>query len=129
MMTPEGYEKKDIDRYLEGIGAYNVKPAMNGFGKSGVPDRIVCISGVFWGVEVKRDGKLPTPLQNTRMNEIRSAGGMATWGTAFKVVSEIESWRVQQGLAPYSAIATAGREEAGAKRKSRSGKAPRQAAH
>lgn len=102
MMTPEGYEKKDIDRYLTGIHAFNVKPKMAGYGASGVPDRVVCIAGVFWGIEVKRDGKMPTALQTTRMNEIRAAGGMATWGTAFKVVSEIESWRSQQGLPPYS---------------------------
>lgn len=93
MKTPEKYEKDEIDAYLKAIGAYNVKPASYGFGASGTSDRLCCILGTFWAIEVKREGKLPTKLQAIRINEVRAAGGQATWGVAFKVKNEIESWR------------------------------------
>lgn len=99
MKTPESYEKEDIDKYLESIGAANFKPATGGFGKSGCPDRLVCIrkvssaEGGFWGIEVKREGKEPTALQWERIKEIEKAGGKATWGTAERVIKEIERWR------------------------------------
>ncbi len=93
MKTPEGYEKADIDKYLVSIGAYNVKTQNAGFGASGQPDRVVCINGWFWGIEVKREGKGPTPIQTNRMNEIRAAGGLAVAGTASVVIAAIEAWR------------------------------------
>lgn len=122
MRTPESFEKADIKKYLTGIGAWHFSPMMNGFGKSGVPDIVACISGVMFGIEVKREGKEPTPLQNVRMSDIRCAGGMTSWGTAFKVVNEIERWRVQQGLSPYSTVAVEPSPvSTAAGRKSRSG--------
>lgn len=93
MKTPEGYEKDDIDKHLEAIGAYVVKPTTFGYGKSGHSDRICCIDGCFVGIEVKREGKKPTPIQERRMAEIRKAGGVAFWGTAAKVIFELEEWR------------------------------------
>jgi hypothetical protein len=98
MRTPEGYEKADISKYLDQIGAWYFKPLMAGYGKSGVPDIVACVSvcgeqGVFVGIEVKRDGKEPTKLQYRRMAEVTAAGGKAFWGTAEKVISEIEKWR------------------------------------
>jgi hypothetical protein len=100
MQTPEGYEKKDTDRYLQGINAYVVKPTTGGYGSSGHSDRICCIDGFFWGIEIKREGKDPTPLQELRMQEIRRAGGFATAGTADVVCTEIEVWRLARGLSP-----------------------------
>jgi hypothetical protein len=93
MKSPEGYEKDDICKYLDKRGAWYFRPYMAGFGKAGVGDIIACIAGTFWSVEVKREGKEPTVLQWTRIDEIRAAGGQATWGTAEKVISEIEAWR------------------------------------
>lgn len=94
MQTPEGREKAKIKHYLDALPrCWHYAPVMTGFGKGGVPDRVACIDGVFWGIEVKREGKMPTERQSTRMNEIRAAGGQATWGTAWKVCSEINSWR------------------------------------
>ncbi len=95
MKTPEGYEKADIDKYLVSIGAYNVKTQNAGFGTSGQPDRVVCIEGQFWGIEVKREGKGPTVLQTNRINEIKAAGGQAVAGTATVVIAAIEAWRAQ----------------------------------
>lgn len=93
MRTPESYEKKDVDKYLASIGAYVVKPAAFGYGKSGNADRVVCIAGTFWSIEVKRQGKGPTVLQQERMDEVKAAGGMAIAGTAEVVITAIEQWR------------------------------------
>ena len=96
MKTPEGYEKDDICKYLDSIGAWYFKPYMAGYGKRGVPDIVACIRGVFWGIEVKRKGKKPTPLQEKRGLEIQNASGWWTAGTAEAVIAVIKKW-VQAG--------------------------------
>jgi hypothetical protein len=90
--TPEGYEKDDICKYLDTIGCWYFKSYMAGFGKSGVPDIVACINGSFISIEVKREGKLPTPIQARRMMEISTAGGCVFWGTSEKVIREIKTW-------------------------------------
>ena len=92
MKTPEAYEKAEICKYLDSIGAWYFKPMMAGFGKAGVPDIIVCWHGLFIGIEVKREGKEPTPLQERRMKEIRTMGGITIWGTAKKVLGEFRGF-------------------------------------
>jgi Holliday junction resolvase len=86
MKTPESFEKAEICKYLDFIGAWYFKPMMNGFGKAGVPDIIVCLNGAFIAIEVKREGKEPTPIQVRRMREIWGAGGKALTGTAEVVI-------------------------------------------
>ena len=98
MKTPEGYEKADVDKYLASIDAYVAKPASFGYGGSGTSDRLACIAGTFWAIEVKREGKRPTALQLRRMEEVRKAGGQATCGVAKIIVADIEKWRRQRGL-------------------------------
>lgn len=104
MKTSEGYEKAEIDKYLKSIGAYVAKPATFGYGASGLSDRLVCIrrspdgDGAFWAIEVKREGKEPTPLQDKRLKEVEAAGGMTTWGVAAKVIHKIETWRHEHAL-------------------------------
>lgn len=93
MKTPESYEKAEIKKYLDSIGAWYMLPYMAGRGKSGVPDILACIKGAFVAIEVKREGKQPTPLQWKRMDEIRQAGGWAFWGTAHYVKGEMEKFR------------------------------------
>jgi Holliday junction resolvase len=92
MKTPESYEKADICKYLDSIGAWYFKPYMAGFGKSGVPDIIGCWRGRFFSIEVKREGKKPTKIQEDRIAEVESVGGKAFWGTAAKVVPEFKWW-------------------------------------
>lgn len=89
MKTPEGYEKDEICKFLDLLGAWHFKPFMSGFGKSGVPDIVCCWQGYFIAIEVKREGKEPTPLQTQRMKEIQKRGGWAMWGTAAKVIGEL----------------------------------------
>lgn len=93
MMSPEGHEKKAIKKYLDSIGVWHFSPYMAGFGKAGVPDLIVCCNGTFVGIEIKREGKSPTPIQTRILEEISKAGGLALWGTAEKVIKEFEDWR------------------------------------
>lgn len=92
MKTPESYEKDNVCRYLDQIGAWYFRPYMAGYGKSGVPDIVACIYGVFWGIEVKRDGKELTVIQARRIKEIKDAGGQGAWGTATKIIAEIKVW-------------------------------------
>ena len=88
MTTPEGWEKKVIDAFLEKLGPNVVYIDQDvhrrRFGKSGKGDYHLCLCGSFWNVEVKRPGKNPTPIQTRRMNEVRAAGGHAVAGTARK---------------------------------------------
>ena len=90
MRTPEGYEKDDICKYLDSIGAWYFLPYMAGFGKSGVPDIVACIRGYFVSIEVKREGKMPTKLQTARAHEIYHAGGTPIWGTANRVIEQLK---------------------------------------
>lgn len=93
MRSPEGFEKDDLHRYLRGVvGCWIFFPYMAGYGKSGVSDIVGCYRGKFFAVEVKREGKEPTPIQNRRMAEIEAAGGKTFWGTAAKVIPEFEEW-------------------------------------
>lgn len=91
MKTPEGYEKAEIDKHLESIGAWYCCPTTFGYGPSGTPDRIVCLHGKLIGIEVKRPGREPTTIQKRRMAAIRDAGGIAIWGTAEKVLREFSA--------------------------------------
>src|ERR1700676_2950361 len=104
MKTPEGYEKDDIRAFLNQSGAWHLVTQNLGYGKSGVPDIVACIPrlitadmvgsrlGLFAGVEVKREGKGPTVIQDKRMNEIWGASGLACWGTAARVIPILKSW-------------------------------------
>lgn len=89
MKTPESYEKDEIKKYLNKIGAWYFCPYMAGFGKSGVPDIVACIKGEFWGIEVKREGRQPTKAQQFRMDEIEKAEGYSVAGTATVVIDAI----------------------------------------
>jgi hypothetical protein len=92
--TPEGYEKSDVDKFLKSIGAWYCCPTTFGYGPSGTPDRVVCHNGKFISLEIKREGKGPTVLQNRRMEAIVAAGGIAIWGTAEKVIAELKALTV-----------------------------------
>lgn len=86
MKTPEKYEKEAICKYLDSIGAWYFKPMTMGYGKSGVSDIIACIRSNFWAIEVKREGKEPTPIQTHRGIEITKAGGYWVAGPASVVI-------------------------------------------
>jgi hypothetical protein len=78
-MTPEGAVKRDIKRFLVDIGAWYCMPMGTGFGKSGVPDFLVCWKGKFYAIEAKAPGKKhnTTTMQDREIVGIHKAGGVA----------------------------------------------------
>lgn len=76
-MTPEGKVKEKAKRILESIGAYYFMPATGGYGRSGVPDIVGCLNGVFFAIECKANGGRPTALQLREIERINVAGGFA----------------------------------------------------
>jgi Holliday junction resolvase len=76
-MTPEAKVKKKIVAVLKEHGAYYFYPVTGGFGRSGVPDIIVCHAGRFIGIECKAGKNKPTPLQEKNLQDIEVAGGIA----------------------------------------------------
>lgn len=76
-MTPEGKVKAKVKKVLNEIGAYYTMPMGTGFSSSGAPDFIICIAGLFYGIECKANGNKPTALQLKHLDDIRKAGGVA----------------------------------------------------
>jgi|TARA_R110002051_G_scaffold64488_1_gene117602 hypothetical protein len=75
-MTPEGKIKQKIDKLLKRKGIWFFKPQAGPYGRSGVPDYIVCARGAFIGIEAKSDKtKKPTALQTQCMEKIVGGGG------------------------------------------------------
>ena len=89
MTTPEGKIKQKLDTMLKlkkSRGVWYFSPQAGPFGRSGVPDRIVCACGVFIGIEVKANNKRPmTALQQQCSEKIEKAGGK------FFLVHDVES--------------------------------------
>ena len=76
-MTPEAKVKKKVVAILKQYGAYFFYPVTGGYGRSGVPDIIVCHKGCFIGIECKAGNNKPTPLQEQNLNAIQAAGGIS----------------------------------------------------
>lgn len=76
-MTPESKVKakvsKIIAKYLPDV--YKFMPVPAGYGASSL-DYILCVNGVFVGIETKAPGGKPTPRQLVVIKEIRDAGGI-----------------------------------------------------
>lgn len=73
-----GKRERDVEKYLrskiKSMGGACYK--WRAIDHKGVPDRICILPwmGIFF-VEVKRDGKRPTPIQSHTFDEIRDSGG------------------------------------------------------
>lgn len=76
-MTPEAKVKKKVVALLKDAGAYYFYPVTGGYGKSGVPDIVACVNGMFVGIECKAGKNKPTPLQEKNLREIVEASGAA----------------------------------------------------
>jgi hypothetical protein len=78
MSTPEAKIKAKLDRMLKRFepDLWYFSPQAGPYGKAGIPDRVVCVAGYFFGIEVKKDGRSkPTALQIKCMSDITKAGG------------------------------------------------------
>ena len=77
MLTPEGKVKKKLRAVLDELGVYYFMPATGGYGRSGVPDIVGCVSHQFLAIECKVPGNKPTALQARELEKILAAGGIA----------------------------------------------------
>jgi hypothetical protein len=101
MRSPEWHEKQAIKQFLDSLGperCWYFMPLMAGYGKSGVPDIMGSLLGACFGIEVKRPGKKPTPIQTRRMSEIARTNGLAVAGTAEVVIEELRGWLAVRGV-------------------------------
>lgn len=89
-MTPESKVKKEIVAYLDSLPeCWHVAYHTMGYGKRGVPDRLVCFRGRFIALEIKAPGGKATPWQERCIDEINEAGGYAYIVTSAAAVSNI----------------------------------------
>jgi hypothetical protein len=75
--TPEKKVKDKVKKFLDSIGAYHFSPMTGGFGRSGVPDIIVCLKSRFIAIECKANGGKTTMLQEKNIDAIRLNKGIA----------------------------------------------------
>lgn len=76
--TPEGVVKQQIKDILDSLGAWWFMPATYGYGRSGVPDFIVCYKGNFIAIEAKSNKTTHpvTALQQRELDKISGAEGL-----------------------------------------------------
>lgn len=76
--TPEAALKSDkIKKYLKSVPDLFQHSVPGGaFGKSGVPDIIVCYKGRYIGIEAKTYEGRQSEIQKTRQSQIEQAGGI-----------------------------------------------------
>lgn len=75
--TPEGRVKDAVQKLLKELEVYYFTPVTGGYGRSGVPDLVCCVDGMFLAIECKAGDNKPTPLQYREMDLIRVAKGVA----------------------------------------------------
>ena len=75
--TPESAVKAAVVKILQAAGAWHCFPVASGYGRSGIPDILVCYNGGFVAIECKTVGNSPTALQERELRRIEAAGGEA----------------------------------------------------
>jgi len=84
--------KKYLNKLL-GCWWFKPAPAMpKGYGRTGIPDLVVCYMGKFFAFEVKASGKGPSETQKKEIAGIKKAGGVA-----LVVYSWEEVWETLKG--------------------------------
>ena len=74
-MTPEGKIKAAVKRKLNGLGeCYHHWPVQNGMGAPCL-DCHGCYRGVYFAIECKAPGNVPTARQDETIRQIAAAGG------------------------------------------------------
>ena len=97
-MTPEGVIKKQVKEILSEVGAWYCMPVGSGYGKSAVPDFIICYQGYFIAIETKAGSKQATAIQAREISRIQ-----ATEGLAF-VINETNIGRLKEWLLSVSIL-------------------------
>ena len=91
-MTPEGVIKKQVKEILSEVGAWYCMPVGSGYGKSAVPDFIICYQGYFIAIETKAGSKQATAIQAREITRIQAAEGLAF------VINETNIGRLKEWL-------------------------------
>tara|TARA_R110002020_G_scaffold79165_6_gene198677 strand:- start:104 stop:520 length:417 start_codon:yes stop_codon:yes gene_type:complete len=76
-LTPEKKVKNQVVKLLKSHSIYYFFPATGGYGRSGVPDIVCCVSGQFVGIECKAGANPTTALQTRELEHIALADGLA----------------------------------------------------
>jgi Holliday junction resolvase len=76
-MTPEAKVKASVVKLLKKYEVYYFFPATHGFGRSGVPDIVCCMNGIFVAIECKAGKSKTTALQDREIKRIRENKGIA----------------------------------------------------
>lgn len=75
-MAQEKQFETQVKDFLSQHSAWYIKYwGGGGYTKSGVPDLLVCLNGLFFGIELKAPNGRPSPLQIRALLKIRRAGG------------------------------------------------------
>ena len=73
--TPENRIKKMGIALLDEYNVFHYPASAGPYSVAGIPDRVGCFYGRFFGIEFKAPGKKPTALQLMRRDQIVAAGG------------------------------------------------------
>lgn len=88
-MKEQDIQKKIID-YITSIGGIAIKQNQIGiYAQAGVPDLICCVYGRFVGIEVKKPGQKPKPLQWAFIDAIKRCHGIAFYATSVEDVKKM----------------------------------------
>jgi len=89
-ILPEEMVVKDVERYLDQEGIWYFKTKGSAYGKSGLPDIIAVVEGVFTGFEIKRSkGGKPSPLQIYHRQQIIESGGACEFVDDVSVAKDV----------------------------------------
>lgn len=106
MIKPDDNEKKvkqEVKKALNDLEVYWFMPPANGYGRSGIPDFVVCADGHFIGVECKA----PSRKDNVSELQKREGAKIVTHGGAWILVYDDETLNQ---LRSYILIQNIGRE-------------------
>lgn len=90
-MTPEGKIKKRVKEILDEVGAWYCMPVGSGYGKSAIPDFIICYQRHFLAIETKAGNKQATAIQAREIERIKAAKGVA-WVINETNIENLKSW-------------------------------------
>jgi hypothetical protein len=100
---PEGRLTRKIRIVFERAGGrvFKIQGIEESHQEAGIPDLLICLWGLFIGVEVKQPGGRLRPLQRVVLHEIFKAGGVAavveTVEQAESLLSKLEDRRAHEG--------------------------------
>lgn len=89
MTQPEARLQRRIQHALKASGAFSFKVHGSEFMMAGLPDLVVCLDGMFLGIEVKMPGCVPTERQLYVHDCIRAGGGHVLVADS---VSAVRAW-------------------------------------